>query len=82
MIGDARGSARSLSNVSDVTGGDERIFVYTALLSDGTLFYLLGVAPRAEFERLRYGVSQHRGVDPVRAVGYSGSGSSSSQSGG
>jgi hypothetical protein len=38
-----------LSNVSDVTGGEERISVYAALLDDGTLFYILGVAPRGEF---------------------------------
>jgi hypothetical protein len=38
-----------LSNVSDVTGGEERIEVYTALMRDGTLFYILGVAPRDEY---------------------------------
>ena len=31
-----------------MTGGEERVSVYTALLSDGTLFYMLGVAPRAD----------------------------------
>ena len=48
-IGGLEGTRTLLSNVSDVTGGEERIFVYTTLLGDGTLFYLLGVAPRAEF---------------------------------
>jgi len=48
-IGGREGTRTLLSNVSDVTGGEERIFVYTTLLGDGTLFYLLGVAPRAEF---------------------------------
>ena len=48
-IGGLEGLRTQLSNVSDVTGGDERVFVSTALLNDGTLFYLLGVAPRAEF---------------------------------
>ena len=38
-----------LSNVSDATGGQEVIDVYTALLSDGSLFYVLGVAPREEY---------------------------------
>jgi hypothetical protein len=38
-----------LSNVSDATGGQEVIDVYTALLSDGSLFYLLGVAPREDY---------------------------------
>jgi Peptidase family M48 len=38
-----------LSNVSDATGGEERIDVTTSLLSDGSLFYVLGVAPTTEF---------------------------------
>jgi hypothetical protein len=38
-----------LSNISDATGGQEVIDVYTALLSDGSLFYVLGVAPREEY---------------------------------
>jgi beta-barrel assembly-enhancing protease len=38
-----------LSNVSDATGGEERIDVTTSLLSDGSLFYVLGVAPTNEF---------------------------------
>jgi hypothetical protein len=37
------------SNVSDVTGGQEIIDVYTAQLSDGSLFYVLGVAPREDY---------------------------------
>ena len=44
-----QGLAAQLSNVSDATGGDERISVYTTLLGDGTLFYVIGVAPRDEF---------------------------------
>ena len=38
-----------LSNVSDATGEEERVEVYTTLLRDGSLFYLFGVAPRGEF---------------------------------
>jgi beta-barrel assembly-enhancing protease len=38
-----------LSNVSDATGGQEVIDAYTALLSDGSLFYVLGVAPREDY---------------------------------
>ncbi|MEO6239191.1 MAG: M48 family metallopeptidase, partial [Vicinamibacterales bacterium] len=38
-----------LSNVSDATGGQEVVDVYTALLSDGSLFYVIGVAPRDEY---------------------------------
>ena len=38
-----------LSNVSDATGGQEVIDVYTALLADNSLFYVIGVAPREEY---------------------------------
>jgi hypothetical protein len=38
-----------LSNISDATGGQEVIDLYTALLSDGSLFYVIGVSPRDEF---------------------------------
>ena len=48
-IGGQQGAHTVLSNVSDVTGGEERIEVYTALMRDGTLFYMLGVAPREEY---------------------------------
>jgi peptidase M48-like protein len=48
-IGRSSGLRTVLSNVSEATGGEERIEVYTAQLNDGTLFYLIGVAPRGEF---------------------------------
>ena len=35
-----------LSNVSEATGQPERIEMFTTLLRDGTLFYVLAVAPR------------------------------------
>jgi len=38
-----------LSNVSDATGQQERIEVFTRLAGDGGLFYALGVAPRDRF---------------------------------
>jgi len=38
-----------LSNVSDATGQQERIEVFTRLVGDGGLFYALGVAPRDRF---------------------------------
>ena len=41
-----RGLHTALSNVSDATGQQERIEVFTILLRDGGLFYVLGVAPR------------------------------------
>jgi Zn-dependent protease with chaperone function len=44
-----RGLATVLSNVSDVTGEQERIALYTTQLNDGSLFYVVGVAPAREF---------------------------------
>jgi len=44
-----RGLATVLSNVSDVTREQERIALYTAQLADGSLFYVIGVAPSSEF---------------------------------
>jgi len=38
-----------LSNVSEATGEQERIALYTTLLADGSLFYVVGVAPAREF---------------------------------
>ena len=38
-----------LSNVSDATGGQEVVDVYTTQLRDGSLFYVIGVAPREEY---------------------------------
>jgi hypothetical protein len=42
-----------LTNVSDITGGQERIAVYTTRLNDGRLFYVVGVAPSNEFSTYR-----------------------------
>ena len=44
-----RGLAVVLSNVSDATGEQERIALFTAQLQDGSLFYVVGVAPVREF---------------------------------
>ena len=41
--------AITLSNVSDVSGRAEGVTVYTTMLRNGDLFYLIGVAPREEF---------------------------------
>jgi beta-barrel assembly-enhancing protease len=38
-----------LSNVSEATGQQERIEIFTRLFGDGGLFYALGVAPRDSF---------------------------------
>jgi hypothetical protein len=46
-----RGLTTVLSNVSDVTGEQEQIALYTAQLGDGSLFYVVGVAPAREFSQ-------------------------------
>jgi hypothetical protein len=42
-----------LTNVSDVTGQPERIALYTTQMSDGRLFFVVGVAPAREFSTYR-----------------------------
>ena len=44
-----QGLRTELSNISDATGQQERLDLYSALLRDGSLFYALGVVPRAQF---------------------------------
>ena len=39
-----------LSNVSEETGAQEVVEIHTTQLSDGSVFYALGVAPRAEYD--------------------------------
>jgi hypothetical protein len=48
-IGGRQGLRTVLSNGSSATGEPERIAVFTMLLSDGSLFYALGVAPSDRF---------------------------------
>ena len=48
-IGGRNGLRATLSNQNDATGRSERIALYTTLLNDGTLFYLIGVAPDDEY---------------------------------
>jgi hypothetical protein len=38
-----------ISHLSDATGEQERIALFTMLLADGGLFYTLGIAPRGRF---------------------------------
>jgi hypothetical protein len=38
-----------LTNVSEATGARERILLYTTQLRNGTLFYLIGVAPESDW---------------------------------
>lgn len=48
-IGGRQGLRTILTNQNEVTGRTERIALFTTLLSDGTLFYMIGVAPDNEF---------------------------------
>ncbi len=48
-IGGRQGLRTILTNQNDATGRTERVSLYTTLLSDGTLFYMIGVAPDNEF---------------------------------
>ena len=47
------GLATVLTNVSDVTGQPERIALYTTQMSDGRMFFVVGVAPAQEFSTYR-----------------------------
>ncbi len=47
------GLATVLNNVSDVTREPERIALYTTQLTDGSLFFVVGVAPAREFNAYR-----------------------------
>ena len=48
-VGDRRGLRVQLSNRSEATGQPERINLYTTLLPDGHLFYVVAVAPQDDF---------------------------------
>lgn len=50
VLGRREGLAVSLSNVSDVTGRPEIVSVYTTLLRNGDLFYVIAVAPEEEYQ--------------------------------
>ena len=47
------GLATVLTNTSDVTRQQERIALYTTQLADGSLFFVVGVAPAREFNTYR-----------------------------
>jgi hypothetical protein len=50
-IAGRRGLHTVLNNVSDVTRRQEQIELFTTQLNDGSLFYVVGVAPTDEFAR-------------------------------
>ena len=59
----ARGLATVLTNVSDVTRQQERIALYTTQLNDGSLFFVVGVAPAREFSTLSAGLQSISALD-------------------
>ena len=48
-VGGRQGLRTVMTNQNDATGRPERVALYTTTLDDGTLFYLLGVAPDNEY---------------------------------
>ena len=50
-VGGRNGLGVTLSNVSDITGRPEYVIVYTTLLRNGNMFYMVGVAPQDQFQR-------------------------------
>ena len=50
VVGRRDGLAVSLSNVSEATGRPEMITVYTTLLQNGDLFYVIAVAPEEDYQ--------------------------------
>ena len=53
-----------LSNVSEATGGQEVVDIYTTQLTDGSLFYILGVSPREQYNA--YGNVFRRVVSSIK----------------
>jgi predicted Zn-dependent protease len=49
-VGDRTGLSTTLTNVSEATGRNEQVNIVTTLMQDGTLFYMIGVAPQSEFD--------------------------------
>jgi beta-barrel assembly-enhancing protease len=48
-VANRKGLRTTVSNQSEVTGQPETIQVFTTLMRDGSLFYVIGVAPRDSF---------------------------------
>jgi hypothetical protein len=63
-IGGRQGLHTTLTNVSEATGGQEAIDLFTTRLGDGSLFYVIGVAPRQEYDA--YGNVFRRVVGSIR----------------
>jgi hypothetical protein len=63
-IGGRQGLHTTLTNMSEATGGQEAIDLFTTRLDDGSLFYVVGVAPRQEYGT--YGNVFRRVVSSIR----------------
>jgi beta-barrel assembly-enhancing protease len=50
IIGNRRGLETVMSNVSEATRREEMIDLFTTLLRDGSVLYIIGVAPQEEFD--------------------------------
>jgi hypothetical protein len=48
VIGGRQGLTTTLSNVSEVTGETEAVNLSTVQLQDGSLLFMIGVAPQGE----------------------------------
>jgi hypothetical protein len=59
--------AITLANVNEATGRQEIVTVYTTMLRDGSLFYVIAVAPREEYNN--YSRSFQTVVNSIRLNG-------------
>jgi hypothetical protein len=50
-VGGRSGLSTTVSNVSEVTGAPETVAIFTTLMPDGNLLYLIAVAPSSEFSQ-------------------------------
>jgi len=48
-VGGRNGLRTRMTNQNEATGRPENLALYTTILNDGTLFYLIGVAPDNEY---------------------------------
>jgi Zn-dependent protease with chaperone function len=49
VVSGAEALALTMSNVSEASGGPETVVLYTTLIGNGDLFYMVGVAPQNEY---------------------------------
>jgi hypothetical protein len=61
-VGGRSGTNRSARHVSEVTGQPEYISLSTTELRDGSLLYVIGVAPRTEADTYDRRSSRYAGI--------------------